>query len=134
MAPRTPLTATGSRWMLSIVAQLSLTPFDVRFREIKERLDQQDKVIRHEVQITQLEISMAQLTAQERVLENTTKLAQPIAMRKNEATTNLESIQASYEKRWHDYTELSESAIKRLREQTAEYVKVCNEQQRFFEK
>jgi hypothetical protein len=124
--------------MLSTVAKLSLTPFEIRFKDLLSCLAQQDEVIRHEVQIVHLEVSMTQLMAQESASkmerENTQGVAQPIAVQKNKADAILESKQALHEERRDEYTRKSEKAVQRLRSQAAGYVEQHNEQERIFEK
>lgn len=133
-----PLTKLASRRMLSIAARLSLTPFEIRFKNLIRRLAEQDKIVHNEIQIIHLEISLEQKTAQEDAQQSERqdldRLDLPLAM---QARKMSEGVKLTHEIRLQGLAQLgkeSEKAEERLRYQSAVYIQLHRRLDEVFEK
>lgn len=80
--------------MLSIIARLSFTPYDVRFADLLDSFAQQDRIVQSETRIMHLEISITQTVAQEKTLEM--RLAELSMIGQSSQSEQLEGVEQNH--------------------------------------
>ncbi|KAK7190286.1 hypothetical protein PSPO01_04007 [Paraphaeosphaeria sporulosa] len=114
------------RWTIAVIAKLSVTSFESRFKDLQGRMRYQTSIISSEVQLILLENSMAQLAIQKETyeLEQQKPNGKSEVLLSDKAVVRQEFQEQEMHCRTtlHKYVREAETALLRLRELAEEYI------------